>query len=128
MTPSEIVEKAYESGVILYLESGLLRASGKLPTDWVKITAGWLDQKDAVIKWLSDSPSEEQRKRMVKVAVNNIKKRMKLPCVNLGELIEEKPSCGCGARHKCSIYGECVVSGNTNKWRVCSRCNDYKAE
>lgn len=128
MDAETIVEQAAALGVVLYLDSGLLKASGKLPTDWVKITAGWLEQKDAVIKWLSDSPSEEHRKRMVRVAVNDIKKRMKLPCINLGELLEEKPSCGCGARHKCSIYGECVVSGNTTKWRVCSRCNDYKAE
>lgn len=60
--------------------------------------------------------------------IEQIKKQSQKPCAYLGELIEKKPACGCGARHKCDVHGECVISGNTNQWRICSRCPDYKAE
>ena len=124
MTPEEIVEKCFSLGVILYLEDGKLRYDGSLPSNWIEVVGQWLPYRDHVIEWLK-KPSETHRLRMVKVAVAKIKKRMNLPCVHLGELIEKKPSCGCGARHKCAIHGECVVSGNTNRWQICSRCPDY---
>ena len=61
--------------------------------------------------------------------IQRVKTAFLKPCVYLGELIEKKPFCGCGARHKCAIYGECVVSGKgAGKWRVCTECQNYKTE
>lgn len=125
MSPEDIVEAAAALGVVLYLDGGALKYSGRLPADWIAQAAPWLAQRAAVVTWLAEAPSHRHRIRMVKVAVANVKRRMKLPCIQLGKLLEQKPSCGCGPRHECGLHGDCVLTGASNRWRVCSRCDDY---
>lgn len=59
--------------------------------------------------------------------IRQAKAAFRKPCVYLGELVNPKPACGCGALHKCEKYGEAVLTGAHNKYRVCSQCNDYEA-
>ena len=125
MSPEFIVEQAFSLGVILYLENGNLKSSGKLPPDWIQRASSWLPYRDQVIQWLADNPSHQHRVRMAKVLVANIKRRKNLPCIHLGQMLEKKPACGCGARHECGLHGSCVLTGNTDRWRICSRCPDY---
>lgn len=69
---------------------------------------------------------EEKRKaeeRSLQIAM--FKDRFGRPCVHLGMVLEEKPSCGCGPRHACAKHGECVTTGSTDKWTICSVCPDY---
>lgn len=128
MTPEEIVEQAAELGVIFFLDYDKIRFYGKTPKDWIYITEKWLPQKQDVIEYLKN-PSDTHRKRVGDAMLALIKARRGLPCIYLGELINPKPSCGCGAQHKCAIYGECVVSGKgAGKWRVCTECPNYKME
>jgi hypothetical protein len=59
--------------------------------------------------------------------IQRVKTVIKQPCIYLGELINPKPDCGCGAHHKCTMYGECVVSGKgAGKWQVCTQCESYR--
>lgn len=125
MTPAEIIENAASMGVLLYLELGKIRYFGALPTNWVEVTEKWLDQRDKVIEYLANAPWAH-RVRLAKAAAE-MSRRQSLPCIHLGPLIEAKPACGCGPRHHCSRHGECVLSGATNRWRVCSRCPDYSS-
>lgn len=127
MNPEEIVEAAFSMGVTLHVEGGKLSVFGAMPDNWIEICTPWVEHRQAVIDWITTTPSEAHRSRLLKVILNKIKKRMKLPCLHLGALIERKPSCGCGARHECGLHGECVISGASAKWRVCSRCPDYEA-
>lgn len=128
MTPEEIVEKAAELGVVFYLDYDKLRYFGQPSTNWMQLCAEWLPYRQAVIEYLKN-PSETHRKRVGAAMLATIKARRGLPCIYLGELINPKPVCGCGAQHKCAIYGECVVSGQgAGKWRVCTNCQNYRME
>ena len=128
MTPEEIVEEAARFNVIFYLDYDKLRYFGHPPENWMSLCAAWLPQREAVVEYLKN-PSEEHRKRIGSAMLTTIKARRGLPCVYLGELINPKPSCGCGALHKCAIYGECVISGKgAGKWRVCTNCQNYRTD
>ena len=60
-------------------------------------------------------------------AIQRIKTVVRKPCVFLGELVNPKPFCGCGSQHKCSIHGECVLTGNgAGKFKVCTNCENYQ--
>jgi len=126
MTPEEIVESCAGVGVILYLnDDRKLSAWGKLPDDWMTRVSEWIQHREQVQEWLK-TPSEQHASRMLAVRVAQVKMRLKKPCIHLGMLIEEKPSCGCGPRHQCSIHGECVTRGNTNKWHICTSCVNFE--
>ena len=128
MNAEKIVDDAAALGVILFLDFNKIRFYGSLPQDWIERTKEWLPYRDAVIEYLKN-PSEEHRKRVGSAMLATIKARRGLPCIYLGELINPKPSCGCGAQHKCAIYGECVLSGKgAGKWRVCTNCQNYKTD
>lgn len=62
---------------------------------------------------------------------NPVLKRLRLPCVNFGEFVENrKLSCGCGtfSVFKCSKFGECVriAPSNYNELAHCDNCRDYE--
>jgi hypothetical protein len=128
--PESIVESAAAMGVILYLDAvESLKMLGHRPPDWIRISASWLEQKAAIIHWLKTKPSHAHKIRIAKALSALSKARTGKPCLNLGPVIEAKPSCGCGARHQCRIHGECVVSGlSVTKWRSCLRCPDYQGK
>lgn len=54
--------------------------------------------------------------------------RAKTPCVFLGPMVEERPSCGCGPRHICFKHENCVRTGTAAYWPSCSTCSDYQAQ
>lgn len=124
MSPEEIVEKAASLGVILFNDSGKLSFYGQIPSGWIELTKSWLLQKPSILSYL-ENPPWAHRVRLAKAQVAASKNRLNLPCIYLGELINPKPACGCGALHKCEKYGEAVLTGTNNKYRVCSKCNDY---
>jgi hypothetical protein len=124
---TQIVEEAAAKGVVLALDpSGKMMFYGTLPPDWTDLSKAWLADRASVITYLLE-PSTEHRTRIGKAMAAAAKTRAGVKCVSLGELIEERPSCGCGARHQCAIHGECVVSGNGGgRWKVCTQCLDFK--
>ena len=78
-----------------------------------------------VIEYLKN-PTAAHRQRIGKAMLTAIKIKQGLPCIYLGSLINPKPNCGCGALHKCAIYGECVINGQgAGKWRSCTGCQNY---
>ena len=123
----QIVDDAAAKGVVLALDpSGRMIFYGTLPADWTDLSGAWLADRASVITYLLD-PSAEHRIRIGKAMAVAAKIRAGVKCVSLGELIEERPACGCGARHQCSIHGECVVSGSGGgRWKVCTNCQDFK--
>jgi hypothetical protein len=129
VTPQEIFNEAAALGVIFYRASdGALKYHGKLPTDFVTVCTPWLPYREAFLEYLKE-PEPEHRKLIAKAMVIAAKSRLGLPCIYRGDLIQQTPSCGCGALHKCKIYGECVLSGNGGgKWRVCTGCLNYTVE
>lgn len=63
---------------------------------------------------------------------NPVLQRMRLPCVNFGEFVENrKLSCGCGtfSVFKCAKFGECVrIAPSTyNEMAHCDNCQFYEA-
>jgi len=62
-----------------------------------------------------------------RAAIAEVKRRLAVPCVYLGAMLEARPSCGCGSRHACVVHGECVRSGSAAKWRSCSVCENYRS-
>lgn len=126
MTPGEIVEQAASLGILLFNDNGRIGHFGQLPSNFCDLSKAWLPFKQAVLDYL-ENPPWAHRVRLAKAQVAASKNRLNLPCVYLGELINPKPACGCGALHKCEKYGEAVLTGTNNKYRVCSKCNDYAA-
>lgn len=123
-----LVDAIAALGVILFLDFNTLRFFGALPGNWIELVRQWLPRRQEIVEYLK-SPSEAHRKRVGSAMLATIKARRGLPCIYLGELVNPKPSCGCGAMHKCAIYGECVVSGRgAGKWRVCTNCQNYKVD
>lgn len=54
--------------------------------------------------------------------------RVTLPCINLGELIENPATCGCGnaVLRKCLIHGQCRRTGySKNGEKICFDCSDW---
>jgi hypothetical protein len=125
MNPEQIIESAASMGVILWSDSGVLRFHGQIPANWIQTTAAWLPHRAAVIQWLETSISQTHRFRVAKAQLAIMKQRSKAPCRHLGIELEKRPACGCGARHECGLHGSCVLTGNTDRWRICSKCPDY---
>lgn len=71
-------------------------------------------------------PTAEQLETLRK-----IKLVMANPCQNLGNALEDKPSCGCGGtlaiKHACAIHSECRISARDKSLQNCIDCNDYQA-
>lgn len=80
----------------------------------------WGGDPESISQVQSDTFTDQRR-----ASIAEIKRRISFPCIHLGEILEVKPSCGCGARHVCAKHGECVKSGSAAKWRSCSSCPDY---
>jgi hypothetical protein len=63
--------------------------------------------------------------------LRKIKLLMVNPCKNLGNPLEDKPSCGCGGtlaiKHACVIHGECRISARDKSLQNCIDCNNYQA-
>lgn len=64
---------------------------------------------------------------------NPILKRLKLPCIHLGDFVENrKLSCGCGTYSvfKCAKFGECVrIAPSTyDELAHCDNCKEYKEQ
>lgn len=125
MNPEDIVESAASMGVILWADAGVLRYHGQIPPNWKQTTTAWLPHRGAVIQWLHTNISQTHRFRVAKAQLAIMKQRSKVPCRHLGMELEKRPACGCGARHECGLHGSCVLTGNTDRWRICSRCPDY---
>lgn len=125
MSPESIINAAKELGVLLFQENGVLKYFGKLPSNWIDIVRDWVPYQPDVVAYLKNPPWAH-RVLLAKAAAE-MSRRQSLPCIHLGPLIEAKPACGCGARHHCGKHGECVLSGATNRWPVCSRCPDYSS-
>jgi hypothetical protein len=63
-----------------------------------------------------------------KAKLEEIKKRMSMPCINLGKVIPEENSCNCikTQKYECKIYGTCRKMGaNIDGVKVCSDCKEY---
>jgi len=62
--------------------------------------------------------------------LRKIKLLMVNPCKNLGNPLEDKPSCGCGGtlaiKHECAIHSECRISARDKSLQNCIDCNDYQ--
>ena len=58
---------------------------------------------------------------------SEIIKRIKLPCIHLGESITGTNKMGCGSchTHKCSIHGECKKFDSSGQFKQCITCEDY---
>ena len=125
MTPESIVKLSSALGVLLYAQGDKIKHFGTLPANWIKLTESWLPMRQQVLQYLLNNPSPEHRLALAKASIRQAKIRAKVFCIHLGKMLEHKPSCGCGPRHQCAIYGECVLTGATDKWNVCSRCPDY---
>lgn len=123
----QIVDAAAVLGVVLALDpSGRMIFYGTLPLDWINTSKVWLADRDAVVAYLRD-PSPEHRILIAKAMVVAAKTRAGVKCMHLGVLLEERPACGCGARHQCSVHEECVISGSGGgRWKVCTNCQDFK--
>jgi hypothetical protein len=129
MTPEDIFDDAYALGIVFYRAAdATLQYYGKLPPDFITLSERWIPGREAFLEYLKE-PKPEHRKLIAKAMVVVAKSRLGLPCIYRGDLIQQTPSCGCGALHKCKIYGECVLSGNGGgKWRVCTGCLNYTVE
>ncbi|CAB4160901.1 hypothetical protein UFOVP731_21 [uncultured Caudovirales phage] len=127
MSPEQIVEEAARLGILLYVQDGRLKYFGTRPEGWLEISKSWLEFRNDIIKYL-ESPLWTHRVRLAKAFAAKAKSTSGIPCKFLGILLELKPSCGCGPRHSCEKYGDCVLSGSGGgKWKVCSQCSDYIA-
>ena len=80
----------------------------------------WGGNPNEIINAIEDTFLKERKK-----SIDKIKQRIKIPCINLGDILENSPLCGCGPRHSCKVHGECVRYGNSSQWKSCSRCPDY---
>lgn len=126
MNPEEIVDFAASLGVLLFNDSGKLSFYGQLPTEWIEIVRPWISQKQKILEYL-ENPVWAHRVRLAKAQAAASKRRLNLPCVYLGDLVNAKPACGCGPLHNCAKYGQAVLTGTSVKYRACSRCPDYLA-
>lgn len=126
MSPEEIVDHAATLGVFLFNDSGKLSFYGQLPVGWIETVKPWISEKQKILEYL-ENPVWAHRVRLAKAQAAASKKRLNLPCVHLGDLLNPKPACGCGALHGCAKYGQAVLTGSSNQYRVCSRCPDYVA-
>lgn len=126
MTPEEIVEYASTLGLLLYKNGNQIDYFGQLPPNFVELFKAWLPYKPMILEYL-ENPVWGHRVRLAKAQAAASKKRLNLPCVYLGDLLNAKPACGCGALHGCAKYGQAVLTGSSNQYRVCSRCPDYVA-
>lgn len=127
MTPEQIVEDAAAAGMVLYVQDGTLRYFGVRPADWYALSEQWLPYRSQVVRYL-EAPTWVHRVRIAKATATQSRAVSGVPCRYRGLLLEAKPACGCGPRHGCEKYGECVLSGTGGgRWRVCTRCHDYSA-
>lgn len=126
LTPEQIVAKAKELGVLLYLKGGQLSFVGQTPRGWVDITRDWLPYREQVVQWLKTPPWEHQT--AVAKALADQSRRRALPCVHLGRLVDPRPACGCGPLYTCEVFGQCVLTGNTKAWKVCTGCERYQGK
>lgn len=63
-----------------------------------------------------------------KEKLNDLKRRISIPCIHLGDAIQEENSCNCvkTQKHKCKIFGECRKMGpQTGKINICTECKYY---
>lgn len=68
----------------------------------------------------------ENRKEYLK----QIQMRYSLPCIYLGEQLEDKSTCGCNGspKYRCGLHGECRRLGIMKDVPNCSICKDYLAK
>jgi hypothetical protein len=126
VTPAEIVAHAKALGVLLYLRGGELSYIGQTPPGWLSITREWLPAREAVIQWLKTPPWDHQT--AVAKALADQSRRRALPCAHLGDLVDPRPACGCGPLYTCEVFGQCVLTGNTKAWKVCTGCDRYEGK
>jgi hypothetical protein len=75
------------------------------------------------------SISHQQRSAPVTTS-SQILARVKLPCVHLGDAVEDPSKCGCGVAvlRKCDIHGTCRTIGYPKAGEsICAQCPDYMA-
>jgi len=57
-----------------------------------------------------------------------LKQRINIPCINLGDPLDDLESCNCvkTAKYRCKLHKECRKMGGTiGQVKVCTSCEDY---
>ena len=75
--------------------------------------------------------SEPTTPRKTPPEVLKMIQRISIPCVNIGEYLEDIQSCGCNKLNvlrSCSLHGKCRVRGllKSNDEQECMNCEDYQ--
>lgn len=76
-----------------------------------------------------DPPVEQTIQEEVPAVIQpDIVKRVVIPCLHLGEVIQGSNRGGCGScsKYKCSIHGECRKVDPLGESRQCLTCQDYQ--